>query len=314
MNSKSNHTLKSGILRQLLYSEVFQHPLTAEELIKFSSVKASLSYEELHAALAELSDDGLIELHNNHAATSDIESKVLRRKVAGDRATQLFDKSIQVATFIQKFPFVEGVGISGSLSKGVLHDDGDFDYFIITKPGRVWIARTLLILYKKVFLLNSRKYFCVNYFIDSDHLEIEEKNRFTAVEIATLIPVCGEVFDSFYQQNDWVEGFFPNGAKSDFKTKKIGKTIVSKSLQSIYAGKFGDWSDRKAMRITLKRWKRKFSDFNSDKFDLTMKTRRYVSKHHPNDFQNKVLNKYADLKNDFRKKHENALKKHTIEL
>lgn len=314
MNSKLNDKLKDGVLRQLLYSEVFQHPLTADELIKFSNSKSPVSYEELHEALAELVEDGIIELHDNHAGIGEVPEKVKRRKVAGDRANQLFDKSVKVATFIQKFPFVQGVGISGSLSKGVLHDDGDFDYFIITKPGRVWIARTLLILYKKIFLLNSRKYFCVNYFIDSDHLEIEEKNRFTAVEISTLIPVCGEVFDSFYEKNSWVEEFFPNGARSDFETKNVQKTGLSRMIQSIYGGKFGDWSDRKAMRITLKRWKKKFSDFNSDKFDLTMKTRRYVSKHHPNDFQNKVLSKYANLKNDFRKKHGETLKKHTIEL
>ena len=93
------------------------------------------------------------------------------------------------------------MGISGSLSKGYYDDDGDIDFFIITSPKRLWIARTFLILYKKIFLLNSRKYFCVNYFISSNALEIEEKNIFTATELTTLLPMFGNgSFHKFYEK------------------------------------------------------------------------------------------------------------------
>jgi hypothetical protein len=226
----------------------------------------------------------------------------------------LFDKAIRVSKFIQKFPFVKGVGISGSLSKGILHDDGDFDFFIVVKPNRVWVARTMMILYKKVFLLNSRKYFCVNYFIDSDHLEIEEKNRFTAVEVATLIPASGEIFDAFYEKNSWVNEYFPKQARTSFNTHQVKKPLWSKFFQGIFGGKFGDWADQRAMKITLNRWKKKFGDFDDTKFNLTMKSRRYVSKHHPNDFQNKVLNKYESLRQEFIKQHSEGLNNQGIEL
>ena len=305
---------KAGILKHLLYSEVFTHPLNQNELLRFSGVADPISFERLHEILAELQADGLILLHDNHACLFEVGDKVNRRAIAAEKARNHFDKAIHVATFIQKFPFVEGVGISGSMSKGILHDDGDFDFFIIVKPHRVWVARTLLILYKKIFLLNSRKYFCVNYFIDSDHLEIEEKNRFTAVEIATLIPVCGEVFDDFYQKNNWVNEHFPSNTRTKFETKNIKKPIWSRMLQRILNKRFGNWADKRAMKITLKRWRNKFGDFDKQKFDLTMKSRRYVSKHHPNDFQNKVLGKYADLRRAFVENHSETLKKRGIKL
>ena len=74
------------------------------------------------------------------------------------------------ARFISKFPFVAAVGVSGSLSKGYYDSDSDIDFFIITQHNRLWICRTLLMVYKKIFLLNSRKYFCPNYFISSEQL------------------------------------------------------------------------------------------------------------------------------------------------
>lgn len=313
---KRNQTaaFKRGILQHLLYSEVFAHPLNQEELIRFSGTDISVSFDELHEALDQLKQDGLVLLHNNHACLFSVDDKIERRSTASNRANELFDRAVRVSKFIQKFPFVEGVGISGSLSKGILHDDGDFDFFIIVKPNRVWVARTLLILYKKVFLLNSRKYFCVNYFIDSDHLEIEEKNRFTAVEVATLIPAAGDVFDDFYKANTWVNDFFPGNGRTEFKTNHAKKPVWSKILQGVFKGKLGNWADRKAMKMTIKRWRSKFGDFDDEKFELTMKSRRYVSKHHPNDFQNKVLTRYEELRRTFVKTNAEALTKQGIEL
>ena len=69
-------------------------------------------------------------------------------------AKEIMPKALKTSNFIAKFPYIECVSLSGALSKGYYDDDdGDFDFFIITKPNRLWIARTLLILYKKIFLL-----------------------------------------------------------------------------------------------------------------------------------------------------------------
>ena len=77
--------------------------------------------------------------------------------------------------FISKFPYVRAILLSGSISKGYMDKDSDVDYFIITQPNRLWVTRLLLMLFKKIFLFNSRKVFCINYFVDSEKLEIEEK-------------------------------------------------------------------------------------------------------------------------------------------
>lgn len=280
-------SLKKTILLHVLYSEVFRHPLTLEEL----NGTVPQSPEETADLLNQLVTSGLLEENEGFYAVSEVVSKVQLRKKGMERARQLQEKSWKVGRFIQRFPFVKGVGISGSLSKGILHEDGDFDYFIITQNNRLWVARTLLILYKKLFLLNSRKYFCVNYFVDDQNLQIAEKNRFTATEIQTLIPVTGSVFTTFHQENNWVRDYYPgsNFLKILFPDQR--KPVWSRCVMWLLRGKLGEWVDLQCMKITFRRWKKKFSYFQDDKFELTLRTRRYISKHHPNDFQTKVLNR-----------------------
>jgi hypothetical protein len=225
--------------------------------------------------------------------------------LAGNKnAKGYFQKAHQVSKFIGKFPFVRGVYISGSLSKGYMPEDGDIDYFIITKPGRLWLARTLLILYKKIFLLNSRKYFCLNYFIDEDHLEIEEKNRFTAMELSTLIPMYNyPLYKNLWEANGWRAEFFPNAAMHpDEKVHPLKIKGWKNRLEKLLAGKLGEWLDTASMKLTLFFWKRKFDHFDDEQFKVALKSRKFVSKHHPQNFQNRVLKGFEDRLNSITSK------------
>ncbi len=300
------------IIEQLIYAEVFKHPLTDEELYLFSSENGGI--DMFRALLSDLQKAELIVGEGDHFTVFEIGNKIRERTAGGERADKYRKKAFKIAKFINRFPFVEGVGISGSLSKGILHDDGDFDFFIITKTGRVWLARTLLILYKKIFLFNSRKFFCVNYFIDTDHLEIEEHNRFTAVEVFTLIPASGSVFKEFYNFNKWVEDYFPKMNDHKEISSDLRKPVFSKLTMWVFKGKLGDRVDAWFLHLTMKRWKKKFGHFDPNKFELTMRSRPYVSKHHPSDFQNKVLSEFESLKSKYKAQFQTQLDKNKINL
>lgn len=219
-----------------------------------------------------------------------------KRLWGNQRARDVMKIAEKKAAFIGRFPFVKGVFISGSLSKGVFLEDGDVDFFIVTQPNRLWVARTLLVFYKKVFLLNSRKYFCVNYFVDSDHLKIDEENLFTATEIITLIPMVNpDLYQDFIMENNWVNEFYPEAGLLDTnRTQGLKKKGLGRGIERLLKGKFGESLDAKFMRITLRRWQRKFGHFSEEEFELVMKTNRRVSKHHPSNFQKRVLDKYNE--------------------
>ena len=175
-----------------------------------------------------------------------------------------------------------------------MEEDSDIDYFIITHPNRVWFSRLILMLFKKLFLLNSKKNFCINYFVDSENLEIKEKNIFTATEIVTLLPTFGKnMYEDFYKKNYWIKQYFPN-----FPKRNTNKVIDRKDgsfksfFEKILGNKVGDKIDDFAMSLFERFNKTKYKNYDQEEFKLAFKSSKKESKHHPKFFQKKVLEEF----------------------
>lgn len=276
-------------LKTILYFSIFKYPIKIEEVYRFSDASKKTIKQEIDFLLKK----GIIFKFKDFFTIHNDPTLVSRRLKGNDMAKKIMPKAHKTAKFIAKFPYVESVCLSGSLSKGYYDSDDDIDFFIITKPDRLWVSRTLLILYKKIFLLNSRKYFCVNYFISSDHLLISEQNRFTATEMVTLIPVYGKkAFAAFIQENKWPYIYFPNFSPFDSSLiKETKKSWLSLLLEKTFNTSLGDTIDTILRKITLKKWHSKFSNLESEDFKIAMKSTKHVSKHHPKNFQKKVIDR-----------------------
>lgn len=274
-------------LKTILYFSIFRYPLKIEEIHSYTN------YSELSKTLAELQllIDGkiLTKVDEFYVYGTDLES-VTKRLNGNYHAKKALIRANEKAAFISKFPYVAAVAVSGSLSKGYYDTASDIDFFVITKHNKLWICRTILMLYKKVFLLNSRKYFCVNYFISSEQLEIEEKNRFTATELKTMIPMQGqEIFQQFYQKNEWVTDYFSKFDVDINQIPSIKKPVISNGIEFICNTKFGDSIDYLFKIITLRKWKAKFDYLTDEDFKIALKSTKNISKHHPSNFQKKVI-------------------------
>ena len=277
------------LLKPLLYFSLFRYPLTEEEIYAFSEVP---SKDQIREELNCLVKDNIIYKFDEFYLCEDNESLIERRLLGNKMAKDIYEKANKVSKFISKFPYVEGVGISGSLSKGYYDEDGDIDFFIITAHKRLWIARTLLILYKKIFLLNSKKYFCVNYFISAGSLEIDEKNRFTATELVTMMPMYGNgSFHDFYEKNKWANSFLPNMTVSAGleKLNPVEKPLSTRLIEKVLNTKLGEYLDSFFLKVTYSKWKLKFNDLEDRHFNIALKSTKNVSKHHPLNYQNQVI-------------------------
>lgn len=275
-------------LKVILYFSLFKYPLTKEEMFAFSNVD---KIEDVEIELNTLLERKIVfKVEKYFSKTNDI--KLLERRLKGNKmAEEIMPIAYKKAKLIMKFPFVKSVSISGSLSKNYYDDNGDIDFFIITEPNYLWLGRSLLIAYKKLFLLNSKKHFCVNYFISSSNLEIKEQNRFTATEIATLKPIYGEdLFRDFIDENKWYTKFYPN-KMIDYNSlrKDIKKPSWSLFIEFIFRNKLGKIIDIRLKNITVNKWKSKFRHLRKREFNVAMKSTNDVSKHHPQDFQSKVI-------------------------
>jgi len=303
INNQNNHHTKSinnNVLKTLLYFDIFHYPLTENEIINY----AHSSVKETKKILGLLIEKGLLHKIDDFYSLSSNQENSTRRLKGNKKASQILKKADKVSKFISQFPFVEGVFISGSLSKGYFGEDDDIDYFIITSPNRLWLARTLLIAYKKIFLLNSKKYFCVNYFMSRNALKFSEKNRFTATEFVTLIPMSGNgLYQELQKNNPWILDYFPN-YKLDKKANPIRRKGIKRILEFSLNGKIGDILDKKFMKITKNHQQNKFKKLHQSDFNIAFKGDENTSKHHPDNHQIRVIKSLNKKITEFNKQHQ----------
>lgn len=275
----------NDVVKTLLYFDMFQYPLTIAEIKLFSQ----FSLTEIQEALKDLIEKKHVYKLNNFYATTLKTCRIERREKGNKKAKEILKKAKRVSKLISQFPFVEGVFVSGSLSKGYFGEDDDIDYFIITSPNRLWIARTFLILYKKIFLLNSKKYFCVNYFMSSNALKIEEQNRFTATEFTTLIPMSGNgIYQKLQKENAWVLDYFPN-YDQEKKSNPIKRKTLKRFSEYLLNGKIGNGLEKKFMKVTQSHQQKKFKKLQKSDFEIAFKGDKNTSKHHPDNHQKRVI-------------------------
>jgi len=295
--------LEAHILRALLYFDIFRYPLTQQEILLYLQIPVSHLHDierSLHALCDKLQVYQFDDLYCLHNDISIIE----RRRRGNLMAGKIQEKASQRARLIHSFPFVRSVNISGSLSKNYFDKDSDLDFFIITAPKRLWLCRLLLTLYKKIWLLNSRKYFCINYFITTDHLEIPDRNIFTATEIITLKNHTGSsVYYRFMEQNDWVQEYFPNYRETFSKLDDVHHMRFKSFMEYILRSRMGDILDKWARKITKTFLHKKYNHLNRKEFEQRFRTTPSSSKHHPQGFQTKVLDAYSKTCAEFEQKH-----------
>lgn len=290
--------IAGSLLKKLIYFDIFDYPLMPIEVIKYCNY-SGLTLEKGVEVLDELLHDNIINFECGYYYLGSDKNKIKRRIDGNLLANKKMKPAENYSALISKFPFVRAVFISGSLSKNFMKPDSDIDFFIIVEPGKLWLCRALLTLYKKVFLLNSRKNFCLNYFVDTNSLTIPDKNVFTATEIAFLKPMYNySLYEKFLEANNWIRFEFPN-MEFQANTINIKQGRFQKFLEFIFDNKLGEQLEKISFSIILSFWRRKFKDMSPKRFSLNLRSQHNVSKHHPNGFQERVLRSYSQKISQF---------------
>ena len=288
--------IQKAIINVLEYFDFFQHSLYPHEIQKYLSLRAS--QEAVFKNLEEMVSTGHVFTKNGLWAL-----KVKSLDVRLDnlkRNARLLRISKRMGWIIRKFPFVKGVYLSGSLSKLGANEDADIDYFIITKNNRAWSTRLFLTAFKRIFLRNNKRYFCINFFLDENHLELNKKNIYTAIESASLIALYNQgLLGKFYEKNPFIQDCFPNFipqkaysfADTSFFTRIFTYDPSNGTGNEVTDNFIGNWIEKKARKIFKRRML-----INSQTKYSDSEISEYSSGLWPNSVQNKVLNNYNEKK------------------
>ncbi|HTE00455.1 MAG TPA: nucleotidyltransferase domain-containing protein [Mucilaginibacter sp.] len=287
--------IKKNILAALAYFDLFNYPLTIDEVYLYLPAKCDA--EEFDYGLRSLVIDRLIYKFDKFYTLKNDYFLINRRVEGNTKAAALIGTAKKVSDLLIRFPYVRGIAISGSLSKNFADEDSDIDLFVITAKNRLWIARTLMHCLKKLtFLVNKQHYFCMNYYIDEQELQIHEKNIYTAIEIATLMPLHGDnVFEHFYNANAWTRNYLPNKCMRLTTAKRVKNSLLKRFVEFIFNNRIGNMIDNLLMKITAKRWLKKEQQKkrNTHGVVLGMDVDKHYAKPDPKNFQNKLIVKYT---------------------
>ena len=242
-----NTTLDAAILRTVLYADVFEFALRVDELHHFLMSPHPVSLEAVRRALNESPTlrDALVQSGGRVVLTGR-ESLLRLRDQRDSLAAQLWPKAAAAGHWLACVPFVRMVAVTGALAMdNPAHLSDDFDYFIVTAPGRVWLARLLIIGVVRLSRLWGWP-ICPNFVLAADSLAQRRRDVYIAHEIAQAVPLAdsGGLYAAFRAANEWTFDHLAN-AESPFPrvtpspAGRVGREL-KRLGEWIFGGRLGD--------------------------------------------------------------------------
>jgi hypothetical protein len=233
---------------------VFDFALRVEELHHFLMSSQSVTLEAVRYALdhAPTLREALI-VRDGRVILAGRERLLDVRDERDGLSTQLWPKVSAAGRWLACVPFVRMVAVTGALAMdNPAHTRDDFDYFIVTTPGRVWLARLLIVGVVRV----SRVWgwtICPNFVVAADALSQRRRDAYIAHEIAQAIPLADSdgVYAAFRQANAWTTQHLPNALtafprREHAKVGRVGRVIQ----------RFGEWLFKGRLGDNLEMWER----------------------------------------------------------
>jgi len=183
----------------VVYADIFDWPLNASEIKKWEI--AGKGKQDVRVIF----EKGYYCLQKKTIAIRQEREKISLKKLG---------KAKKIIEFLKRIPTIEGVFLTGSVAVGNAKKDSDIDLMIVTKPNTLWLTRAAVV----AILKFSKKYgnfkdrICPNIFLDANHLEIKEKNLYTAHEVRQVKCLFdrGGVEKEWLFKNSWTKEYLPD--------------------------------------------------------------------------------------------------------
>lgn len=217
--------LESAILKTLSYSDIFDYPLTADEVFRYlisDLPPQSFSFNSLAAALSDLIQFQKIIQHDDYFALNHRQQLFTVRSRRALISQKKLHFAQTIADKLTKLPHVLGIFVTGNLSMRNAEQSDDIDLLILTRGHHLWTTRFLITLYLEYLGIRRRPndysayqdQICANMYLDETTLSLPQskRNLYTAHEVAQAQPLINKasVYERFLTENSWIKLFLPN--------------------------------------------------------------------------------------------------------
>ena len=235
--------LERAILSTLAYSDIFDHPLTLDELHKFLVIPSTK--EEIAACISSMPH---VKFKDDYCFLTDRPEIVDIRRAREANSRKAFRRAMHYGRIIGNLPFIRMVALTGSLAMLNLSKHRDMDYLLVAKPGHVWTARAFALVFGRLVRLFG-DVICPNVIISEKALAWGEKDLYSAREFAQMIPISGlGVFNQLQDANPWVKEILPNHSAQvilsevkNLHARNKFQTFIEWLLTNKLAARFESW-------------------------------------------------------------------------
>jgi hypothetical protein len=248
--------LEQAMVATVAYSDIFDYPLRPAEIHRYL-IEQPATPESVERALASpATADGRLCVRDGYVTLAGREAIVATRAAREPDSARLWQEALRYGRIIAGLPFVRMVAITGELAMDNVQPESDIDYFIVTRPGRVWLCRLLTI---GVVRIATRRgvTICPNYLLSENALTLHERNLYAAHELAQMVPIAGhDIYQRLRAHNGWIEAYLPNAAGPPRKLSVLPRLASLRRLaERALAGRVGDrietWErERKIRRLS----------------------------------------------------------------
>ena len=202
-------SLSRAILHVVHYADLFDAPVTAEEVHRYLPQAASLFV--VRHELLQLVTRGTLVQDSSLYYLPGRDNLVAQRHMRYQASMLQWQRGARLVRMLSHISWIEMVGITGALSVNSSTVDDDIDLFIVTAPRRLWLTRLIVVL-----LFRARGVYrhraCPNMWVTRDALAFAGPDYYLARELLQLVPVYTRdgCYEDLLAKNGWYTEFLPN--------------------------------------------------------------------------------------------------------
>ena len=264
--------LKESILKTIAYFDIFDFPLTAEEIKEYLfRYDKPLHIKEVKGTLALMCEEGTIEELKEHFILKGRGQILETRKARKFIAEKFWNRTKLYGQYMRAVPFVRMIAVCNNLAYDNPNQDSDIDLFIAIEKDRLWLARFLITLILQFFGVRRHGNkitgrFCLSFFVTTNRLNMEElqikpEDPYLAYWTKMVSPIYGrETYEKFKTENErWLsEKYGLKFSDSDLKHMYVAEESgLKRFFEWMMKGWFGNLLEGLLKKTLKKRTLRK---------------------------------------------------------
>lgn len=237
---KNINILKEAIVKTIAFFDMFDYPLTVNEVWRNLGVKCEL------AEIMEVLEGGIknIDKQNGFYFFSGRESIVGERQKRYKAADRKFKRALRLAKFYKVIPWIRLIAVGNLMGADNLKPESDIDIFIITENKRLWLVRFLCAGLAQVFGLRPRPgktkdKICLSFFISEQAMDLSplmiKDDIYFIYWLAGLTPIydSGSVYKRLIEKNGWLKERLPNWQENNQSAMRDGGLGFSRFYRDV---------------------------------------------------------------------------------